>query len=45
MNDLAPVSLGIEKVRKRMSVASITDPQILMPAIGGAFVRIRPVIA
>jgi K+-transporting ATPase ATPase B chain len=42
MNDLAPGSLGIEKVRKRMSVASITDPQILMPAIGGAFTKLHP---
>ncbi len=42
MNDPAPGSLGIEKVRKRMSVASITDPQILMPAIGGAFTKLHP---
>ena len=42
MNDLAPGSLGIEKVRKRTSVASITDPQILVPAIGGAFAKLNP---
>jgi K+-transporting ATPase ATPase B chain len=42
MNDLAPGSLGIEKVRKRMPVASITNPQILVPAIGGAFAKLHP---
>jgi K+-transporting ATPase ATPase B chain len=42
MNDLAPGALGVEKVRKRTPVASITDPQILMPAIGGAFAKLNP---
>jgi len=42
MNDLAPGSLGIEKVRKRMPVAGIADSRILVPAIGGAFAKLNP---
>jgi len=40
MNDLA--LSGADKIRKRTSVASITDPQILVPAIGGAFAKLNP---
>ena len=34
--------LGIEKTRKRMQVATLTDPKILVPAIGGAFKKLDP---
>src|SRR5512135_1084637 len=34
--------LGIEKVRKRMPVSTLTDPAILFPAIGGAFKKLNP---
>ena len=34
--------LGIEKVRKRMSVSTLTDPSILVPAIGDAFRKLHP---
>ena len=40
MNDSSPI--GMERARKRTSVASITDPQILVPAIGGAFAKLNP---
>ncbi|MFZ1988232.1 MAG: potassium-transporting ATPase subunit KdpB [Alphaproteobacteria bacterium] len=32
----------IEKVRKRMPVATMTDPKILLPAIGGALRKLDP---
>ncbi|MBS0470371.1 MAG: potassium-transporting ATPase subunit KdpB [Proteobacteria bacterium] len=35
-------SLGIEKVRKRMPVSTMTDPDILVPAIGDAFKKLDP---
>ncbi|HWA88723.1 MAG TPA: potassium-transporting ATPase subunit KdpB [Rhizomicrobium sp.] len=34
--------LGVEHVRKRMPVATMTDPAILLPAIGGAFGKLHP---
>ena len=33
---------GVERVRKRSAVSGITDPQILLPAIRGAFVKLNP---
>ncbi|MBN9588948.1 MAG: potassium-transporting ATPase subunit B [Alphaproteobacteria bacterium 64-11] len=35
-------SLDIEKVRKRMPVATLTDTSILIPAIGDAFKKLHP---
>ena len=35
-------SVDMERGRKRTSVASITDPQILLPAISGAFAKLSP---
>jgi potassium-transporting ATPase ATP-binding subunit len=40
MNDLSPI--GGERVRRRSAVSGITDPQILLPAIGGAFAKLNP---
>jgi len=40
MNDLS--TNGVERVRKRSAVSGITDPQILVPAIRGAFVKLNP---
>ena len=34
--------LGVEHTRKRMPVATMTDPAILIPAIGGAFRKLNP---
>ncbi|MGO8713965.1 MAG: potassium-transporting ATPase subunit KdpB [Rhizomicrobium sp.] len=34
--------MGIEKLRKRMPVATMTDPKILVPAIGDAFKKLHP---
>ena len=34
--------MGIEKLRKRMPTATMTDPKILWPAIGGAFKKLHP---
>ena len=34
--------LGVEPTRKRMPVATMTDPAILIPAIGGAFRKLNP---
>src|ERR1700694_5268477 len=34
--------LGVEKTRKRMQVATLTDPKILVPAIGDAFKKLDP---
>ncbi len=42
MDATAPQSLGIEKVRKGMPVSSMTDPAILVPAIGSAFRKLDP---
>ena len=30
------------KIRKRMPVATLLDPQIVVPAIGQAFVKLNP---
>ena len=35
-------SMGIEKIRKRMPVSTLTDVSILIPAIGGAFRKLNP---
>ena len=40
MNDLSPI--GGERARRRSAVSGITDPQILLPAIGGALVKLNP---
>ena len=40
MNDLSPI--GSDRARRRSAVPSITDPQILVPAIRGAFVKLNP---
>jgi len=40
MNDVSPV--GVERVRNRSAVSGILDPQILVPAIGGAFAKLNP---
>jgi K+-transporting ATPase ATPase B chain len=34
--------LDVEKIRKRMQVATLTDPKILVPAIGDAFKKLDP---
>ena len=34
--------LGVEKIRKRMPIATMTDPKILWPAIGDAFKKLNP---
>jgi K+-transporting ATPase ATPase B chain len=34
--------LGVEKMRKRMATATMTDPKILVPAIGDAFKKLHP---
>ncbi len=33
---------GVERVRKQSAVSGITDPQILVPAIRGAFAKLNP---
>jgi K+-transporting ATPase ATPase B chain len=38
----ATAPLGIEKIRKRMSVSAALDPAILVPAIGDAFRKLNP---
>src|SRR5580700_10566450 len=38
----ATTPLGIEKIRKRMSVTAALDPAILVPAIGDAFRKLNP---
>jgi K+-transporting ATPase ATPase B chain len=40
MNDSSPIS-G-DRTRKRSAVSGIMDPQILLPAIRGAFVKLNP---
>jgi potassium-transporting ATPase ATP-binding subunit len=42
MDAKTPKSLGIEKFRKRVPVSTMTDPAILVPAIGGAFKKLNP---
>ncbi len=34
--------LGVERIRKRMPVSTMTDPSILVPAIAGAFRKLHP---
>jgi K+-transporting ATPase ATPase B chain len=38
----AAAPLGVEKVRKRMPVSTLTDRSILVPAIGDAFRKLHP---
>src|SRR5215469_10049249 len=38
----AVTPLGVEKVRKRMPVSTLTDTSILVPAIGDAFRKLHP---
>jgi len=40
VNELSPI--GSDRVRKKTPAASVTDPQILVPAIGGAFAKLHP---
>jgi potassium-transporting ATPase ATP-binding subunit len=42
MDAKTPKSRGIEKLRKRAPVSTMTDPAILVPAIGGAFKKLNP---
>jgi K+-transporting ATPase ATPase B chain len=42
MDMASPKPMGIERVRKGMSVATMTDPKILVPAIGDAFRKLDP---
>ena len=42
MNLSTNAPVGIERVRKRMPVSTLTDGQILLPAIGGAFKKLHP---
>ncbi len=34
--------MGIEKLNRRMPAATITDPKIVIPAIGAAFAKLDP---
>ena len=34
--------MDISKLRKRMPVATLLDPKIVVPAIGQAFVKLNP---
>jgi K+-transporting ATPase ATPase B chain len=36
------MTMALSKTRNRMSAATITDPEILLPAIGGAFKKLDP---
>jgi K+-transporting ATPase ATPase B chain len=42
MDTTALPPMGIEKLRKRMPVTTMTDPNILIPAIGDAFKKLDP---
>lgn len=42
MDTTAQKPMGIEKLRKRMPVTTMTDPKILIPAIGDAFKKLDP---
>ena len=42
MNLSTNAPVGIERVRKRMPVSTLTDGRILLPAIGGAFKKLHP---
>ncbi|HYM16935.1 MAG TPA: potassium-transporting ATPase subunit KdpB [Micropepsaceae bacterium] len=42
MDVIASKPLGIEKTRKRMPVATMTDPKIVVPAIWDAFKKLSP---
>ena len=42
MDISTPSGLGIERTRKRMPVATMTDPAIAVPAIGSAFKKLHP---
>ena len=42
MESTSAKPLGVEKIRKRMPVATMTDPRILVPAIGDAFRKLSP---
>ena len=42
MDTAVPKPLAVEPARKRTSVATMTDPAILLPAIGGAFKKLHP---
>jgi K+-transporting ATPase ATPase B chain len=42
MDATTPASLSLDKVRKRMPVSTLTDPAILVPAIGASFQKLDP---
>src|SRR5262245_60797498 len=42
MDTMVTKPLGIEKAHKRMPTATMTDPKILVPAIGDAFKKLHP---
>jgi len=42
MDTKAMKPLGVEKLRKRMPVATMMDPKIVVPAIGQAFLKLDP---
>jgi K+-transporting ATPase ATPase B chain len=42
MDIAAPKPMGVDRVRKGMSVAALTDTKILVPAIGDAFRKLDP---
>jgi K+-transporting ATPase ATPase B chain len=42
MDVMTAKPLGIEKIRKRMPIATLTDPKIVVPAIGDAFKKLHP---
>jgi len=42
MNLSTNTPVGIERVHKRMPASTLTDGQILLPAIGGAFKKLHP---
>ncbi len=42
MDAITTTPMGIERLRKRMPTATLTDPKILMPAIGDALKKLHP---
>ncbi len=42
MDTMTSSASGVERLRKRMPVATLTDTSILFPAIGGAFRKLDP---
>ena len=42
MSTISPTPMGVETIRKKTSVATLTDPAIFFPALGGAFRKLNP---